>query len=322
MRTPLSSYSLTSFSHINSDCATDCKNVDFRSRTQALSSSTSSYKFTFCSWEGCLSEPAGAISSSKAGVSLAVHHCTFTRCNSTKPNTTPKERYNAGAIYLNGISSLILSSSLFYNCCAPQTQYDDSSSGAMHLRSIKSLFSISSSDFISCFTGSSGGGIGFFSTSSPKLSIETVSDCICIQCSCSGIYPDGGGMCLWEWKETLKCTGCLLSGCSTTGNGGGLNFYFAPSSESYPVKFCFFAGNSGNLGNDVFLYILPNKETIILKHCLSLSPPTIGYCLNGVYKSTNSNWLPQTNSIIKVFAAFQTTTDALSNMKGACEDND
>ena len=288
-RKPLKFSYVSSFIyHINSNSPTTYDHITFGTQTQNLPTSETYFTFNFCSWDNCCSEPAGAISCDQSGASLIVMKCKFNNCNSTS-GVTATQAFNGGAIYVNGLNTFIACSSLFVNCRAPQTNHDGGGSGGIYIRSIKTVFSLSTSDFISCFTGSSGAGVFFYSSSNPKMDIEIITDCRCIQCRAQDQTPDGGGMCLWEWMETLNCINCLFSGCTSTGVGGGLDFYFGTNSESYPVKFCFFVGNSGTTGNDAFLYLLPNKENIVLLHCFStISSNRIAYYLNSNVHITNN----------------------------------
>ena len=289
VRRSCSFYSSLSLSHINSLALTIYNNIDFGTQTQNLPSSEYSFQFHSCTWDNCCSEPAGAISCDQSDASLIVMNCKFNNCNSTS-GVTATQAFNGGAICVIGISTFIVSSSSFYNCRAPQTIHDNGGSGGLYIYYLKKTFSLSSSDFISCLTGSSGAAIYFVSSSTPKLDIETVLDCRVINCKAQVNSPDGGGMCLWEWTDTLKCTGCLFSGCSSTSTGGGLNFNFAANSESYPIKFCFFIGNTASyVGNDIFLYLLPNNDNLVLKHCFTLSnSKRIGYQINNqVYTTDN-----------------------------------
>ena len=216
-------------------------------------------------------------------------NCRFNNCNSTS-GTTATQAYNGGAICVVGINTLIVSSSLFFNCRAPQTNHDNGGSGGIYTRSLKKSFSVSLSSFISCFTGSSGAGVSFDAPSDHKLDTEIVNDCYCLQCSSDGISPDGGGMCLWDTFYTMKCTGCLFSGCSTTGSGGGFCFRFGANSESYPIKFCFFADNTGKTGTDVCFYILYFDPCL---HCFSTSAQNrVGY-YDTTWTQSDFNWLLQ-----------------------------
>ena len=286
-----SSFSLSS-SHINSDSLLNYDHIDFGSQTQNLPLTESSFLFHYCTWDNCLSEPAGAISCSQSITSLIVMHCKFNNCNSTL-GTTATQAYNGGAICVVGINTLIVSSSLFFNCRAPQTNHDNGGSGGICIRSIKKVLTIYSSDFISCFTGSSGAGVDFETSSRPKLDLEIIVDCRCIQCRSQDTSPDGGGMCLFDYVETLKCIGCLFSSCTTTGSGGGFDFYFGTNSESYPIKYCFFMGNTASSsGNDLYFWnLLPASGYLAMKDCFSKSASyRIGYRV-GTGSSRSDNWL-------------------------------
>ena len=282
----------SSFPPSNSDSPTIYDHIDFGSQTKNLPSSESSFQFTFCSWDNCCSEPAGAISCDKSGASLIVMNCKFNNCNSTSDTTATKE-YNGGAICVIGLNTLIVSSSLFNNCKAPQTGNDNGGSGGLYIRSIKKVLSISSNDFISCFTGSSGAGLFFSSSYTPKLDTEMIVDCEVINCISQDNSPDGGGMCLWESSYTLYCIGCMFSGCSTTGNGGGFNFNFAKKSEPYPIKFCFFNGNTGGAGNDISLSGSYSLEGKLVLYCLSTSNTNRIAYWTTTWSLGDFNWLPQ-----------------------------
>ena len=280
----------SAFSSSNSACTTECRNINFITQTKALSSAAS-YSFTNCSWNGCLSEPAGAISCSKSGASLAVINCKFSNCNSTSGITATKD-YNGGAICAIGLTSLIVSSSLFYNCRAPQTNHNDRGSGGIYVLSPKNVFSLSSSDFISCFTGSSGAGIFFYSSSNPKLAIEIIKDCRYIQCRSQDQSPDGGGMCLWESLYTLRCIGCLFSLCTTTGSGGGMQYLFSANAELYPIKFCFFASNTGYNGNDISFSAFGSEFPCC--YCFSTTRQNrVGYYDGQNWHTMDFPWLPK-----------------------------
>ena len=194
---------------------------------------------------------------------------------------------------MTGIQSITVSSSLFFECCAPQTNHDNGGAGGIYAYSIKRSFSLSSSDFISCSTGSSGGGIYFDCNSNPRLNIEIITDCRCVQCRSQDTSPDGGGMCLFERYSTIHSTECLFCECTTTGSGGGLNFYYGTNCESYPIKYCFFAGNAGGYAKDVFLWtILPENGYLVFTCCFTTSESNrIGYSMSSAYKSKD-NWIP------------------------------
>ena len=161
MRQPFSSYVSPFLSHINSDSPTTYDHIDFESRTQHLPSSYSSYQFTFCSWDNCCSEPAGAISCDQSGVSLTINGCIFNNCNSTDPNTNSNEPYNGGAICVIGISTFIISLSSFTKCCTPKQGHDNGGSGGIFAYGVTTTLSLSSSDLVSCFTSATGAGTYF-----------------------------------------------------------------------------------------------------------------------------------------------------------------
>ena len=236
----------------NTDCLPDCINKHFRSLRFSLPSDSTS--FSFCSWEDCLGEPGGAIYSSSAGASITVNSCIFNKCNSTKPNTSSSHSYNGGAIFVSGITELIVFSSTFFHCCAPQNNHDNGGSGGIFAYDIKTTIWISSSHFISCFTGSSGGGAYLSSIKASDVGPQSITSCSYIQCTGYGITPDGGGLSLSYSDYTLGTSSCLFCSCATVGCfDGGLYFTFNANSDPYPICFCFFNGNSASQGADVYL---------------------------------------------------------------------
>ena len=192
----LSTLTLSSLYHTNTDCNTKCEYVEFRAQTKSLSTA-SSYEFYSCSWEDCLGEPGGAISCSSAVVSLSVSHCIFTRCNATRPNTNPAQSSNGGAICADGTNALVVSESTFIQCCAPQEKTNDAGAGGVYAYRIKSTLSLSSSQFVSCFSGSSGGGAQCRSIQASAVGPQTVNNCRFIKCVARGVASDGGGLCIW-----------------------------------------------------------------------------------------------------------------------------
>ena len=278
----------------NADCTTECIDRNFDSE-QFSTNSASSYSFISCSWEGCLREPGGAISSTRAGASIAVISCTFHRCNSTS-GTVPNEEFNGGAICVVRPNSLVVSSCSFVKCSAPQTDNDNGGSGGIYTHSIQRGISLSSSDFISCFTGSSGAALFFESVSPTHLNEEIISDCKFIHCRSQDQSPDGGAMALWEHVNVVWCYNCLFSECSTTGSGGGMDILFGQDFDSYPIKFCFFAHNKGESGNDLALSASYMLEGELIQHCLSTSAPTRVVYWTTTWCIPDYTWLPQANS--------------------------
>ena len=280
---------ISSPSHMNPDCDTECHNENFGSMQASLDASFT-YTFDYCSWEDCIAEPGGAISSNTEGVSLTVIHCTFTRCNSTSyENPRATQSYNGGALCVNGIKELIVSTSRFFRCCAPQTNNDNGGSGGMYVVSITTLLVLSSSDFISCFTGASGGGAYFASIKTSDVGPQTVMSCRFVRCKSEGNTPDGGGLCLWGSDYTLGLSNCLFSECSVTTNcGGGLDFTFSANPDPHPIRCCFFNDNSAPDGNDVNLRSLPsNLEPFLFCFSTTSRSQRIGGVTN-----KDDDWLP------------------------------
>ena len=313
---PKSSSFSSSSPFINSDCPTDCKNVDFHSQTQRLSSSYSSYKFTFCSWDNCLSEPAGAISCFQSGASLTVTSCLFLSCLSTSfENPDANEEYNGGAICVVEISSLVVSSSSFIKCCAPQTNNDNRGSGGIFAYGIITTISLSSSQFISCFTGTSAAGAYFESIKTSDVGPQTVNNCRFVNCKAEGNTPDGGGLTFRNPAYTMGCSNSLFYKYSATTNaGGGLDFTFNENSDDYPIRFCFFKENDATLGHDIRLRGYSSTNPNPLLHCFSSSKEKIVYITEG--DCYNDNWLPLTNINVDL-PQHETIHSALSSHKNS-----
>ena len=280
--------SLSYSSHQNADCTTECINHSFGSE-QITPDSSYSYSFKLCSWDSCIREPGGAISSTTPGASITITACTINNCNSTKPNTTPTYSYNGGAIYANGIKEFAVSSSSFICCCAPQTTHDNGGAGGIFAYDIKTTVSLSSSHFISCFAGAAGGGAHFESIKTSSVGPQTVNNCRFVQCVAEGISPDGGGLNLWYSTYTPGCSNCLFSQCEAQW-GGGLDFTSNGSPDRHPIRFSFFNNNSvisGGSGKDIYFYSPQGTPCL---HCFSTTEsPRIGGA-----SAQDNDWLPLT----------------------------
>ena len=280
----------TSLSSFNSACTTDCRNINFETQTKALSSAAS-YSFNNCSWSGCLSEPAGAISCSTSGVSLIITGCIFLHCYSTSGKTASKT-YNGGAICLNGINSLIASSSSFIQCSALQTNHDNGGSGGIFAYNIKTTISLSYLSFVSCFTGTSAAGAYFESIKASTVGPETVNNCRFVDCKAEGKTPDGGGLTFRNPAYTMGCSNTLFCKCNATTNaGGGLDFTFNKSTDSYPIRFCFFKDNAAVYGKDIRLRSCSSNQQNPLLHCFSQTESDRVYDWSN--KKDRTTWLPQ-----------------------------
>ena len=279
----------------NSECDTDCYNQNFGSE-QIIITSASPYSFISCSWDGCLGEPAGAISCFQSGASLTISGCTFLHCYSTSfENPEPHEEYNGGAICVVGITACTVSSSSFIKCCAPQTGNDNGGSGGIYGYDIKTTISLSFLDFISCFTGTSAAGAYFESIKASAVGPQTVINCRFIDCKAEGNTPDGGGFTCWNSDYTMGCSNSLFMWCSA-GSGGGIDFTFNQNPDSHPIRFCFFRDNVAPFGNDIRLRNYTSSNPNPLLHCFST---TQEFRDNIVYidasRCYNDNWLPHDN---------------------------
>ena len=279
-------FNLPSYSsHKNADCRTDCFNQNFDSQ-QITPNSASTYSFRSCSWDGCLREPGGAISSTTSGASITVTTCTFNNCNSTKQNTQPSYSYTGGAICAKGIKELTVSSSFFIHCCAPQKKNDNGGSGGIFASDIQTTISVSSSDFICCFTGSSGAGLQLGAIQSSDVGPQTINNCRFMYCTAEGNTPDGGALNFLKSSYTPGCSNCLLSYCKAK-FGGGIHFVFNSNPHPHPFHCCFFNRNSvpsGGSGNDICFSNKPSLPPLV--HCFSTTSSSKIY--NG-----DDNWLPQ-----------------------------
>ena len=192
---------------------------------------------------------------------------------------------------MNIINTLIILSSSFVLCCAPQTNKDNCGAGGVFVYQVTSL-SLSNTLFASCFTGSSGAGAYFESVKGSVQSPQTVNHCIFVSCIAEGNSPDGGGLGITNSDYTTKCTNSLFSICKSD-NGGGFLIAYAAQPEPYPLRFCFFHNNYATYGTDVCFPYLPSNSPFV--HCFSTSDtPRLHYWhLNSTSSKAYNNWLPQ-----------------------------
>ena len=259
---------------------------------QSLTLPTSgSYSFTNCDWTDCSSSDAGAITfRDETASSLEVKQCTFTRCISSHTD----HKYSGGAINAFNISSISICSSFFHSCKCTKL-----SGGGINLYFILHQPYVNNCDFVSCFAFDDGGGA--------SLRNSTASDTlVCTYCRFVNGTSHGsdtswaGGIILWNNNNVLQCSNILFE--SNTGLFGcayGTNIN--SSSPDYPLRFCFFHGNTGTYGNDVcFRYYQESYEREYFISCFSV---TENHRIQNYTSSTDySNWLPQANINAKLTA--------------------
>ena len=225
----------------------------------------------------------------------------FTKCNSTSyEHPDAIHSYNGGAVFVNGIKELAVSSSSFVRCCAPQTNHDNSGSGGIFATDVLTSLAVSNCDFLFCFTGASGGGTDIQSLKTSSVRGHAMDSCRFISCTGYGNSPDGGCICFWTCVYPTGCASCLFAHNYAAFQGGALYFRSAsPTSNSrvYPfLSFCFFSDNLSQRGNDAaFEGYVPSEPFL---HCFSTS--SLGRIYNG-----NDNWLPITtyNPLLCVYDA-------------------
>ena len=309
------------FTHINNnlDPYTGCiithshivECEDYQSASEWNKEISSSSIFKSCFWIECSGNPSGAISCHTSGASVIIHTCIFLHCTSSAPLSSFAFASISGAVYVKAIKEIRVDASSFHYCSAPQNVSDNEGAGAICINAVTQDISIAHSDFISCFTGSSGGGVQFESLQTSAVGPQTVMSCIFVQCVGKGSSPDGGALSLWHSSYTIGCTDCLFSECSAD-TGGALVLGYSPSTADHPLRYLFFNKNSGITGNDVCIYYDSVANSGVLFSCFSSSKPRrvgfwkVDWSVNTTL--THDEWLPQTNDIIKVFGPLVSTS--------------
>ena len=277
-----------------SQCEPDCQNIPFGTERITLSEAIE-YKFTSCTWNKAIGNPSGAISLSKPGSSLTVSACHFIQCNSTSSAPSLSQASLGGAIGVFGIKSFKVDSSQFINCCSPYNKSNNADAGGICMNAVTTTISIINSDFIACFTGSSGAGfLMLFCTANSNS--RTVQNCRFLSNLASGESPDGAAAMLFSNSGHPGFVDCIFSH-SEAYYGGALYLGYRtfPSGVTF-VNFCFFNANKGDTGNDIAISIpnMPTYDTPLFQGCFSTSDSNrVGY-FDTNWHTYDFNWLPLT----------------------------
>ena len=233
----------------------------------------------------------GAISfSNQASGILTVSHCSFFSCTCTITSTRDDE-CGGGAIYVNSISKVEVSSSLFSSCACYSSKGCDG--GAIELYIISSQPLVTGCIFHSCSAPDDGGEVSIWRARG------NTDIFLCDECRFFSGRAGGAAGCLIVVScESRVCSNCVFAD-STAYDGGAV---YISSSSSFPsgrylLQFCFFKDNSVSIstrGNDVALEnCMPNSTNNPIHHCFSTTPSGRVSYLNGQWYNTDENWLPQ-----------------------------
>ena len=147
--------------------------------------------------------------------------------------------------------------------------------------------SVSTSEFICCYSQEDGGAVDIQHSIAPSQNSNTITDCrFCSNTALNGYGNAGGAICIWENSPVPGLTNCLLSHSTSMSYGGALYVHFKVSTQR-AVRFSLFVDNycQANNGHDVYS---AGSSTDAFIHCFSttqLSPRT--------YPSEHDNdWLP------------------------------
>ena len=258
-------------------CKYNRKRPDLSGTTCCLFTNTDFVSCT-CSGNG------GAISfSNAASGTLTVSWCFFSSCTCTTTSTREDE-CGGGAIYVNSVSKVVVSSSLFSSCACYSSNGCDG--GAIELWSISFQPLISICIFNLCRAADDGGALSIWESSG--LNPFVCTDCTFLSCNCGGT-----GGCLIMWGNSEEFKGCnMLFASGRAAHGGAFATSSSSSHPNYEILFCFFLRNTASSGNDILFSVLPSDLPIL--HCLSTSDPQrIAYWQNkNTFSVDYSNWLP------------------------------
>ena len=259
----LSYFSNAAVSGCKTTSGTDCIETLHNSLSVGTSHTISHANFILTS--SYFGSTGGAISLNgglnKASTSLEVSHSTFTECYATE----------GAGIYVNGISSIKVSSSLFYNCGNISTERG----GGICMRSVSSHYIIDN-HFVSLRSSYDAGAL-LFSECTQNYKSLTVNNNRFLLCKCSGTEGSSGGA-VEAWSNACPRFGnCLFSQCSGIGGGSLWLFGVYPSPT---LSFSFFHNNTGTseYGHDCRLADGGGQNVFL--HCFSethysprVSPP-------------------------------------------------
>ena len=267
---------LISNSNYNDDsCRTDCT---FDHHHLALSTSIPNVKYVFISskWISCSANYGGGIylSASNTGP-LSVTNGEFYSCTSS---------YRGGGIYIEIISKVEVTKTLFHACIAQATA--DYGGGGINIDTIQQFPSIECTSFISCTSGNDGGGVALWTN--PQIQKTCLSDSLFIGCKgLSKVGSDGGSFILWRSDAAIGCSNTLFVDSHSEFHGGAISYYIyktVPHQKSIPLfSFCFFHKNTCSAGNDVFLEEWTPDDPFLLSFSTTSSSRV-------VYVKDDTNW--------------------------------
>ena len=170
-------------------------------------------------------------------------------------------------------------------------------------------------NFISCSANDDGGGLSIWQSSGVEQVV--CKDSFFVNCD-GGDDGDGGGFALW-WNSAMLPASNIVFSFNKAKDGGAYSTDFKSSNPKFPLLFCFFHCNTAPNGNDIYINELPSYCPCLL--CFTTSPSKqIGYYDGNRLTSAERDWLPQTNSIIKVFDP-RTITNQISILKNVYAHN-
>ena len=147
-------------------------------------------------------------------------------------------------------------STLFQQCEALTTSYENDGGGGMYIWSVSTEVLISSTDVIGCAVRYDGGGVNMWSCYSTRGLSHSFQDCHIIDShgnvNLLGKGNEGGDLMLWGNRYSLVMTEMIIKGCYNY-YGGGIQHYYAGTPTSSPVQFSFFNGNSATFGKDAYI---------------------------------------------------------------------
>ena len=221
---------------------------------------------------------------------------TFTNCNFYYCQATGDSK-DGGAIYYKGSSSSIgITQCLFYNCLA--SRYG----GAIY--AYQSSLAIQKSDFIACSSGSTGGSIDFWGTSSNSL-FQVSSTSFTASKAEGSSTKGGGGIHAEFWDSPLISSSSFLISSIFYGNeaknGGGI--YMVPGSAQ-SISECVFKENKASSYGGAIYWKLHSSQS---------NQAGIISCLFASNTALNSYGSAQDVYIDNIPMSFEMSTNFFSN---------
>ena len=272
--------------------------------------SSGSHTFIDCSWDNKDSGTNGygiyyVLPSSDSASSLTVTHCSFIHCHASGG-------VGGGGVFAQCVGSASVCDSNFYDCSCGS--YDYMEGGGVLLNYIAVKPQIVHCTLFLCSSPDDGGGCGIWcSNSSLPYAVDS-----CRFIHCKGTHQtssQGGGIVIGWNTDFITCTNSLFCACSAPTEGGGVWINHPPQTDLHPITFCFFCENIAGQGKDVLL------------RNFQMTPQPITYSFsceseNGKVSGGSDYWLPQTNTIIKVFVSLSSTADKISIHTNMDDDTD